>query len=106
MDWPEGLQAGESFSKERDSFPADTADRARSESEARSTPQESRPPRPPAPPPSLLKPCLHRGPSSRPPRLARSARLALRGRSVVSRRAGLSPKVVLLSALLGDQVRG
>src|SRR5229473_8208644 len=51
MDWPEGLQAGESFTAHR-------ASHVRFEFEARSAPQGSRPPRPPAPSPSLLKPCL------------------------------------------------
>ena len=39
MDWPEGLQAGENFSKELDSFPAQRASRVRFEFQACSAPQ-------------------------------------------------------------------
>ena len=73
MDWPEGLQAGENFSKELDSFPAQRASRVRFEFQACSAPQGSRPPRPPAPSPSLLKPCLHSRPISVPAAERRSA---------------------------------
>src|SRR6266851_396243 len=74
MDWPEGLQAGESFTAQR-------ASHVRFEFEARSAPQGSRPPRPPAPSPSLLKPCLHSRPISVP---AQSADQLTNSISVIS----------------------
>src|SRR5216684_3696607 len=59
MDSPDGLQAGESFSKKRIHSQPERASSARFESEARGTPQGCRPPRPPAPSPSLPKPYSH-----------------------------------------------